>query len=156
MEARLELHSCRSILKRSKTSYNPPHLNPSGRARQDGAMAKRILLVSFDDRLLIEQRGRLEEHGYAVTSARHVKDAVVDCTSDRFDLFILGRSIPHSIKKDLIETFRAHNSRPILSLWTPGEQILDAVNYLEFSDNLDNFVKSVQTILTREEASSGG
>ena len=38
----------------------------------------------------------------------------------------------------------------------PGEQIVDAVNYLEFSDNLDNFVKGVQTILTREEASSGG
>jgi len=119
-------------------------------------MAKRVLLVSFDDRLLIEQRGRLEQQGYAVTSAVRVKEAAVDCKSDTFDLFILGRLIPHSIKKDLIETFRAHNSKPILSLWTPGEQILDAVNYLEFSDSLDNFVKGVQTILTREEASSAG
>jgi DNA-binding response OmpR family regulator len=119
-------------------------------------MAKRILLVSFDDRLLIEQRGRLEQQGYAVTSALRVKDATVDCKRDTFDLFIIGRSIPHSIKKDLIETFRAHSSRPILSLWTPGEQILDAVNYFEFSDNLDNFVKGVQTILTKEEASSAG
>jgi DNA-binding response OmpR family regulator len=115
-------------------------------------MAKRILLVSFDDRLLIEQRGRLEGHGYAVTSALHVKEAAVDCKSDTFDLFILGSSIPHGIKKDLIEAFRAHSSTPILSLWTRGEQILDTVNYLEFSDNLDNFVKGVQTILTREEA----
>ena len=119
-------------------------------------MAKHILLVSFDDRVLIEQRGRLEEQGYAVTSALLAKEAAVDCKRDTFDLFIIGRAIPHSIKKDLVETFRAHSSKPILSLWTPGEQILDAVNYVEFSDSLDNFVKGVQTILTREKASRCG
>ena len=116
-------------------------------------MAKRILLVSFDDRLLTKQCGLLEQQGYAVTSALRLKEAAVSCKRGLFDLFILGRSIPHNIKKELIEVFRAQSTTPILSLWTPGEQVLDAVNYLEFSDKIDNFVNGVQTILKREKRS---
>jgi hypothetical protein len=119
-------------------------------------MPKRILLVSFDDLLLIEQRRLLEQQGYAVTSALRLKEAAARCKRGIFDLFILGRSIPHSIKKELIEVFRAQSTTPILSLWTPGEQVVDAVNYLEFSDSSDNFVKGVHTILTRENPSRSG
>lgn len=114
-------------------------------------MSKRILLVSFDDRLLVKQRGRLEQQGYTVTSALRLKEAVIGCGDGPFDLFILGRSIPQGMKKDLINLFRIRNATPILSLWGPGEQIVDAVNYLEFSDNLDDFVKGVATIFTTAE-----
>src|SRR6516225_4558469 len=60
---------------------------------------------------------------------------------------ILGLSIPLAAKKEIIETFRRHCRAPILSLWGRGEQILDAVNYLEFSNKPDDFVRSVATIL---------
>src|SRR5262245_25694847 len=110
-------------------------------------MSKRILLVSFDDCLLVKQRALLEQQGYKVMSAMRLKAAAAGCENGTFDLFILGRSIPYTVKKDLIEIFRAHHTTPILSLWGPGEQIVEAVNYLEFSNELGDFVRGVRTIL---------
>jgi DNA-binding response OmpR family regulator len=115
-------------------------------------MSKRILLVSFDDRLLLKQRSVLEQQGYAVTSALHQKEAAVGCEGGSFDLLILGRSIPHGIKKDLIEIFQAHRSTPILSLWM---QVLDTVNYVEFSGDLNKFVQGVERILAWTEERQG-
>ena len=114
-------------------------------------MSKRILLVSFDDGLLIKQRVLLEGQGYKVTPALRFKEAAVRCKKGTFDLFILSRSIPHATKEDLVEVFRAHHKAPILSLWEPGEQVLDAVNYLEFSNEPDDFVRDVATILAAAE-----
>ena len=130
----------------------PPPLNPSGRASRDDARSKHILLVSYDDRLLVKQRMLLENQGYKVATAlglEAVREAAASDTHHAFDLFILGLSIPLAAKKEIIETFRRHCRAPILSLWGRGEQILDAVNYLEFSSKPADFVRSVATILAK-------
>jgi len=94
----------------------------------------------------------LENQGYKVATAlglEAVREAAASDTHHAFDLFILGLSIPLAAKKEIIETFRSHCRAPILSLWGRGEQILDAVNYLEFSKKPDDFVRSVATILAK-------
>jgi DNA-binding response OmpR family regulator len=121
-------------------------------------MSKHILLVSYDDRLLVKQRMLLEKQGYEVASAlglEEVKEAAASSTRVAFDLFILGLSIPPAAKKEIIEIFRRHCRAPILSLWGRGEPILDAVNYFEFSNKPDDLVRGVATILAKGDSAAG-
>jgi DNA-binding response OmpR family regulator len=79
--------------------------------------AKRILLISYDEQLLIARRMLLEREGYNVSSALGLKEALANCNDGAFDLLLLGHSIPITDKGGLIRTFRAHSSAPVLSLW---------------------------------------
>jgi len=99
----------------------------------------------------------LERQGYKVATAlglEEVKEAAASGTHHAFDLFILGLSIPPAAKKEIIEIFRSHCRAPILSLWGKGEQILDAVNYFEFSKKPDDFVRGVATILAKRDGAA--
>jgi DNA-binding response OmpR family regulator len=113
---------------------------------------RHILLVSYDDRRLLERRMVLEQKGYKVSSALGFKEAI-SCCSDgsgaKFDLLILGHSIPHAHKGRLIRAFRASSTAPILSLWEQHEQIDCSVDYLAFSDSPDKLLGNVASIFTR-------
>lgn len=115
-------------------------------------MSKHILSVSYDDRLLIERRMLLEQHGYQVTSAPGFKEAFAICKDGAFDLVILGHSIPYADKKKLIESLRNSGAAPVLSLWHHDGRIVDTADYLGFSDNPDELLKSVATILAKDTA----
>src|SRR5262245_45786786 len=95
--------------------------------------SKHILLVSYDERPLIERRMLLEREGYQVSSALGFKEAMANCGDGKarsVDLLIIGHSIPIADKEKLIGTFRAHATAPILSLWKHDEQIDCSVDYL--------------------------
>lgn len=130
-----------------KDAYTSEDL--SGKDNGNNAVPKQILLVAFDDNLLVRQRVVLEQQGYIVTSALRIKEATFACENGGFDLFILGHSIPHVVKVGLVGVFRLHHTAPVLSLWGPGDEILEAVNYLQFSNDLGDLVRGVATILTR-------
>jgi len=112
---------------------------------------KHILSVSYDDRLLLARRRLLEQQGYRVTSAMGFKEAMVTCADQGFDLFILGDTIPDADKIKLIAAFRSRCTAPVLSIWKREQQREDSANYLVFSDNSDELVRSVATILSRAE-----
>jgi CheY-like chemotaxis protein len=57
-------------------------------------MSKHILSVSYNQAVLATRKMLLEHRGYNVTSALGFTDAVEQCQDSRFDLFILGHSIP--------------------------------------------------------------
>jgi len=115
--------------------------------------AKRILLISYDERLLIARRVLLEREGYNVASALGLKEALANCNDGAFDLVILGHSIPLADKEGLVRTFRACSSAPILSLWENDEAVSHSVDYLAFSDSPEKLLGNVETILARTASS---
>jgi len=114
-------------------------------------MSKRILSVSYDSVLLATREMLLEQRGYEVTSAHGFTDAVKHCQDDGFALFILGHSIPHNDKVQLIETFRKSCSAPILSLERLGE-IQVPSDFHASPDNPGKFMKVVDDILAGQKA----
>lgn len=78
-------------------------------------MSKRILSVSYDVSLLATRGMLLEQRGYSVTSALGFTQALAECRTASFDLFILGHSIPEPDKLELIKTFR----KTALRLFSP-------------------------------------
>jgi hypothetical protein len=49
----------------------------------------------------------------------------------------------------MIAAFRGSQTSPILSLWARDEEVVDAVDYLAFSDAPDKLLKSVASIMDR-------
>lgn len=75
-----------------------------------------ILSVSYDELLLRTRHLILEREGYDVVSSLGFDDSVEHCRRNDFDLFILGHSIRHSDKQQLVEPFRHECPAPIISL----------------------------------------
>jgi CheY-like chemotaxis protein len=83
----------------------------------------RILSVSYDLPLLSSRRLLLESLGCEVVSASDFGQALKQCSNGtRFDLFVLGHSIPNADKNALITTFRSYRSAPIVALSKMGEE----------------------------------
>ena len=111
----------------------------------------RILSVSYDVSLLGTRQLILQEQGHEVTSALGFTEALKQCeNSKRFDLFILGHSIPHSDKEALISAFRAHCPALIVALTNPSERPVLGADY-EIESEPDAVVRLVAK-LTSEKA----
>ena len=83
----------------------------------------RILSVSYDLALLSSRRLLLESLGCEVVSASDFQQALQRCNHGaRFDLFVLGHSIPNAEKNALIAAFRAHSLAPVVALKRMGEE----------------------------------
>lgn len=83
----------------------------------------RILSVSYDLPLLSSRRLLLESLGCEVVSAADFGQALQQCSKGtRFDLFVLGHSIPGAEKNVLIAAFRSHCSAPVVALSKMGEE----------------------------------
>ena len=77
----------------------------------------RIILVGYDSSLVASRQLILETVGYEVVSACGFKDAIDQCErGGKFDLFVLGHSIPRSHKQDLIVAFRSRCPAPVIAL----------------------------------------
>ena len=109
-------------------------------------MRKRILSVSYDGNLLATRRMLLETQGYDVASALGFTDAIAQCKTAGFDLFILGHSIPLTDKRELIRTFQENCPAPILSLERYGEKRVHADFYAS-PDQPEDLLRSVRGIL---------
>jgi len=110
-------------------------------------MSKRILSVSYDFGLLATRQMLLQMGGYTVTSALGFTEALENCQSPEFDLFILGHSIPKKDKQELIRTFRETCAAPILSLDRIGEERVQSDFYANPYDP-EELLKIVEKILS--------
>ena len=83
----------------------------------------RILSVSYDPALLSSRQLLLESIGCEVVSAPDFAQAVQYCNhAERFDLLVLGHSIPWPERKSLVAAFRAHRAAPVIALNKFGEE----------------------------------
>jgi hypothetical protein len=92
----------------------------------------------------------LEQRGYSVTNALGFSQATAHCVAGGFDLFILGHSIAHDDKLQLIETFRANCLAPILSLERRGEDLVPS-DFHASPDDPEKFIEVVDNILAGRE-----
>ena len=83
----------------------------------------RVLSVSYDPALLSSRQLLLESLGCEVVSAPDFAQAL-QCSNhaERFDLLVLGHSIPWSERKSLVAAFRAHCAAPVIALNKFGEE----------------------------------
>jgi CheY-like chemotaxis protein len=90
----------------------------------------RILSVSYDELLLRMRHLLLEREGYSVVSSSSFTESLQHCKRGAFDLFVLGHSIPHSDKQQLVESFRAVSGAPVISLRrNPAEELVKGADY---------------------------
>lgn len=94
----------------------------------------RILIVSYDEPLLLTRRMLLERNGYDVTSALGFTASVEECKKGGFHLLLLGHSIAKTDKQQMVKTFREHCPAPIVSLLRSNEPLVDGADYHIQSD----------------------
>ena len=109
--------------------------------------AKRVLSLSYDVALRLTRDLLLEREGYKVTSAESFQEASARCMDSRYDLCILGHSIPACDKNELMNLFRANCSAPVLSLQRRGEDKFPNADYYAYADAPDELMQLVATIL---------
>src|SRR5689334_5938113 len=90
----------------------------------------RILSVSYDPSLLKTRQLILEQQGHQVVSALGFTEAMRQCqSSDGFNLFILGHSIPHADKEALIAAFRVRCPAPVVALSNASEHHVTSADF---------------------------
>lgn len=112
-------------------------------------MAKRILSISYDRALLWTRQLLLEQLGYEVTSAEGFAQAwdQAEDRNNRFDLIILGHSIPPNDKAAIVTHMRDSCSCPILALLRPYESpVAEAAMSVDAGDPT-GFLNAVRTML---------
>ena len=94
---------------------------------------KRILSISYDESLLATRKLLLEQAGFDVVATLGFAEAATICHFDhKFDLIVMGHSIPQADKAALIEMLRQHCETPLLCMHKPNESPLPEA---EFSVN---------------------
>jgi PleD family two-component response regulator len=104
-----------------------------GEAHEAGTKAAtkgaRILSVTYDPSLAATREMLFASVGFQVSSVLTAKEAMQLCATERFDLIVIGHSIPLSHKQLLVKMLRPHCDAPILALQRLGEPSLPDANY---------------------------
>ncbi|MEX2595625.1 MAG: response regulator transcription factor [Salibacteraceae bacterium] len=123
-------------------------------------MAKRILLVEDEERLLEVVKLNMELEGYEVITAINGKDALEKFHQERFDLILLDVMLPHMDGFSVCRSIRLENRKvPILFL-TAKNSAQDRVmglkiggdDYLVKPFDLEELILRVQRLLERSNA----
>ncbi len=69
-------------------------------------MLRQILSVSYDKTLLDTRAKILQQHGYAVSSADNLRDAIELCGKQSFDAAVIGHSIPGADQRQIAAKLR--------------------------------------------------
>jgi CheY-like chemotaxis protein len=99
----------------------PPMMKPTEK--------KRILSISYDEALLTTRHMVLEQAGFAVTSALGFTESIEKCKTEKFDLVLLGHSLPIKDKAAIAECVRQHSKSRILSIRRHGYAPLPEADY---------------------------
>ena len=110
-------------------------------------MSSQILSVSYDESLLKTRELLLKQHTkHGVTSALGFIEAVARCEQEKFNLLILGHSIPPDDKQELIKAFRKSSAGRILALHRLGETTQGADATVDPTD-IDGLLETVGHLL---------
>jgi DNA-binding response OmpR family regulator len=113
-------------------------------------MTGHILSVSYDWSLLVTRDLVLRKAGYTVTSALGFVDAICLCRESKYDLAIIGHSIPLPDQQALLEEVRNSCSAPVLSLFRSSDGALKGADYdLDAMEGPDALVSAVNKVMAR-------
>jgi CheY-like chemotaxis protein len=88
----------------------------------------------------------LSREGFEVQSAVGFSAAVDACESGKFDLVIMGHSIPTADQDFIIQQLKALSDAPILALRRPHDGPLEAAEYNLDPDDPERFLSCVKGI----------
>ena len=111
--------------------------------------SKRILSIAYDLSLLRTRQVLLEQAGFEVVSTTDLNHALksLEARDARFDLVILGHSIPREEKKDLIARIQQCCDIPILALLRPNEPPVDGAGRSVESMDAKLFLEAVGQLI---------
>jgi DNA-binding response OmpR family regulator len=113
-------------------------------------MAGHLLSVSYDWSLLVTRDLVLRKAGYTVTSALGFVDAIRLCREIKYDLAIIGHSIPLHDQQALLEEIRNSSNAPVLSVFRSSDGALQGADYsLEGMEGPDALVSAVHKAMAR-------
>jgi CheY-like chemotaxis protein len=118
---------------------------PSSSMKAENIMAS-ILSISYDQALLHTRELLLSHEGFKVESAVGFSAATRACENGKFDLVIMGHSIPPEDKTAIIGQLRAVCDTPILALRRPNEPTLKSAEYNLDSGDPERFLDYVKEI----------
>lgn len=85
-------------------------------------MAKRILSISHNPRLLIARNDMLAVAGYSVSSPRHPGDAVQLFRQNSYDVIIIGHSVTSAERNQILDALERLGPRvPVIFAAPQGE-----------------------------------
>lgn len=114
----------------------------------------RILSVSYDLALLSSRQLLLESLGCEVVSVSNFAQALQYCSHPgRFDVFVLGHSIPWPERESLVAAFRAHSAAPVIALSKVGEQPTVGAD-LHINPDPDQLLATVSSLLSGKAATA--
>jgi DNA-binding response OmpR family regulator len=130
-------------------TLEPARLQAQGDRERSHARA-RILSISYDAVLLRTRQMLLERSGYEVASASSREQALRLCRERRFDLVVLGYTIPHGDKDAIIRELRLVCDTPLLSITNPAERRGATLTEYAFQniDGPEAFLEMVERIVT--------
>lgn len=94
-------------------------------------MPKKILAVSYDEALLRTRKMILEREGYIVRAALGLEEATRACAESekKFDLILLGHTIPRAEKRKILPELKKHCPAPVLSIRAHGDLPIPGADY---------------------------
>jgi DNA-binding response OmpR family regulator len=115
---------------------------------------KRILSVSYDEALLATRRMLLEKAGFEVVPALGFTDALVHCEMEKFDLIIIGHTVPRSDTEALVANIKLKRCGPVLSLRRHEHQPVPGADWsVDSGEGPEVLLKTVKEILGKPGAS---
>lgn len=84
-------------------------------------MKKRILSISYDESIMKTRHFIFEQAGFEVISAWGFKEAMTQCHDGKFDVVVLGHTLPPQDKTALVSALREKCGCPIISIRKPGQ-----------------------------------
>lgn len=106
----------------------------------------RILSISYDQALLLTRELMLSREGFEVKSAVGFSAAVHACENEKFDLVIMGHSIPSADQAFIIEKLKVLSKAPVLALRRPHDGPLESADYNLDPDDPARFLSYVKEI----------
>jgi DNA-binding response OmpR family regulator len=106
----------------------------------------RILSISYDQALLQTRELMLSREGFEVESAVGFSAAVHACENGKFDLVIVGHSIPTADQTFILKQVKALSNASILALRRPHDGPLEIAEYNLDPDDPERFLNYVKEI----------
>ncbi|HEY2171397.1 MAG TPA: hypothetical protein VGJ30_17355 [Candidatus Angelobacter sp.] len=109
----------------------------------------RILSVTYDPSLAATREMLFTSVGFQVSSTSSINQAIEFCANKRFDLIVIGHSMPMEQTRFLVKELRQRCDTPLLVLQRPGESLVAGVDYIfDSTESPALLLESVMNILS--------
>jgi CheY-like chemotaxis protein len=136
------------IRKRAVSNAKPAAKSkPGDAAKRREKKPARILSVAYNGALRQTRHLLLEKRGYEVTSAGDRMESIEHCRTKRFDLVILGQTVPFFDRRAILAELRARSDAPVLSIANRNDQIANADYHFHPGDGPVALLATVERII---------